>query len=238
MASVPTPTPAVSDEGVTSTPVPPWKAAPVPFWVSVAGAVLMLLGLVLPWARIDFGIHAPVGRYVETQAAREFERQLEAETGYELGTNTGLRPSEGRAVLALGTAFALALAVHLSRGSRGRALPIVMVVLAALAALVAFGEVADLSDAGSSGIAGVDVHVGSGVWISALASVLAAAGAVLYLRLGRSRGEPSAADADVTASPPPPPPPAAAPAPAPAPSPPAWLDVPSDAPADSASDPS
>jgi hypothetical protein len=161
----------------------PWSSVPVALRWCAAGAIVAIVGVVLPWAEFRIGLDAslaPVGDVVERQATRLFERHVEAGGGYDLGRNTGLESGEGRAVLWTVAAFSVAWVAHVLRKRRGRWLPTVMAGLALVVLLVSAGEAADLvAAARDSGTPGLSVHVGAGVWVTTLGCMASLGGAAL-----------------------------------------------------------
>lgn len=162
----------------------PWETSPVPFWLTVGGAAVWILGLLLPWARVTVRIGSPLGERFVEDTIRLSGAQLDP-SGYGLGTSIGLEPSEGKVVLVAAVAFAVFLVSHLLEFNVGRSLPLAMVVASAIAFLVVAVEIGDLWDA-RDGL-GIDLDIGAGIWVTLVGTVAALAGSILYLRDLRAR---------------------------------------------------
>ncbi|HVM40795.1 MAG TPA: hypothetical protein VM618_08480, partial [Acidimicrobiia bacterium] len=159
-----------------------WRVAPLAFWLSAAGLSLWIVGVLLPWADIDVRIGSALGENYVESLVELFGGRFTPVSGYDLGTNVGLEPTEGRIVLVLGLAFGLLVVLHLLDRRSGRGFPIAMIVVSAVAFLVLAVELGDLWDARD--VPGVSLDIGAGIWLSLIGALVSIAASVAFLRRG------------------------------------------------------
>lgn len=152
----------------------PWVTSPLAFFLSAAGVLALLIGLLTPW--VDVVVDRGEGS-AELQAAID----VAIEEEYGSANPIGITLDDGPLVIVLSVAFVALLAIHHRRGRRGKALPIAAFVVAALLALVGIGNVGDVGDTSEQlqQRLPVSIDVAFGLYLTVVGGVLAMCGAAV-----------------------------------------------------------
>lgn len=150
----------------------PWAAAPIATILGAVGVLALVIGLVTPWASVDVG---DVAGAADLRAA--IDVAIEAEYGS--ATPNGLSLDDGMLVVVMTLGFIAAMAAHVARGRRGKALPITAVVLGVLLAFIGFGNVGDIQNTNDQLqlLLPVTISPAFGLFATIVGGVLATAGA-------------------------------------------------------------
>lgn len=172
--STPTPTSTDAEAPAPAVRQAPWATSPLSFFLSVAGVLALVIGLMTPW--VDVVVDRGEG---DAQLQAAIDMAIEDEYGS--ANPIGITLDDGALVVVLSVAFLALLAIHHRRGRRGRGLPIAALMVAALLTLIGVGNVGDVGTTSDEvqTLLPVTIDVAFGLYLTVVGGVLAVCGGAI-----------------------------------------------------------